>query len=85
VLLEHNPFGLWQSLVSRVTQHPSYLYNLLKRNAPLRSADLLVTLCCLPLFPVTALLELAAGLARRGGTIAVLAQRSSRTAVEIAP
>jgi SAM-dependent methyltransferase len=76
VLLEHNPFGMWQSFVSRFTAHPSYLYNLLKRNAPARSRDLLMTLLAVPLAPVAAAAELAAGLARRGGTIAVLARRT---------
>ncbi len=75
LLAEHNLFGMWQSLVSRVTRHPSYLYNLLKRNAPIRSSDLGVTVLALPLVPVTALLELGAGLAGRGGTIAVIARR----------
>ncbi len=75
VLLEHNPFGMWQSLVSRVTRQPSYLYHLLKRNAPWRSRDLAVTLAALPLIPVAGLAELAGGLAGRGGTIAVLATR----------
>ena len=74
VLLEHNPFGMWQSLVSRLTHRPSYLYNLLKRNAPAASADLAVTLVALPLAPVAALVELFAGLAGRGGTLAVLAR-----------
>jgi SAM-dependent methyltransferase len=75
VLAEHNPFGMWQSLVNRVTRQPSYLYNLLKRNAPVRSWDLPVTILALPLAPLAALAELAAGLARRGGTIAVTARR----------
>ena len=75
VLLEHNPFGMWQTLVNRLTRHPSYLYNLLKRNAPLRSRDLAITIATLPLVPVAAALELAAGRAGRGGTIAVLARR----------
>jgi SAM-dependent methyltransferase len=75
VLLEHNPFGFWQSFVSRFTRRPSYLYNLLKRNASWRSRDLPITLAALPLGPLAALAELAAGLARRGGTIAVLATR----------
>lgn len=75
VLAEHNWFGMWQSLVSRATRTPSYLYHLLKRNAPARSPDLAVTLLALPLAPPAAALELAAGLARRGGTIAVLARR----------
>jgi 2-polyprenyl-3-methyl-5-hydroxy-6-metoxy-1,4-benzoquinol methylase len=76
VLLEHNPFGMWQSAVNRLTRHPSYLYNLLKRNAPPRSGDLVITALALPLVPVAAAAELLAGLARRGGTIAVLARRS---------
>ena len=75
VLLEHNPFGLWQSLVSRVTPTPSWLYLALKRAAPLRAADLVPTALAVPLAPVAALAELAAGLAGRGGTVAVLARR----------
>jgi SAM-dependent methyltransferase len=78
LLLEHNPFGMWQSLVNRVTRRPSYLYNVLKRNAPVRSVDLAVTIAALPVAPVAAVAELAAGLGRRGGTVAVLARRSSR-------
>ncbi len=75
VLAEHNPFGMWQSAVNRATRTPSYLFNLLKRNAPLLSPDLAVTALALPLVPVAALAELIAGLARRGGTIAVGARR----------
>jgi SAM-dependent methyltransferase len=77
LLLEHNPFGMWQSFANRFTRTPSYLYNLLKRNAPLRSTDALVTLAALPLAPVAGLVEAAAGLLGRGGTIAVLARRPS--------
>jgi SAM-dependent methyltransferase len=76
LLAEHNPFGMWQSVVNRITRNPSYAYNALKRNAPLRSSDLAVTLLALPLVVPAALLELVAGLARRGGTIAVLARRA---------
>jgi SAM-dependent methyltransferase len=76
VLAEHNPFGLWQSLVSRATRTPSWLYHALKRNAPLRDRDALVTAAAVPLAPVAALAELAFGLARRGGTIAVVARRA---------
>jgi SAM-dependent methyltransferase len=74
-LLEHNPYGMWQSAVSRLTRHPSYLYNLLKRNAPLDPHDLAMTGLAVPLAPVAVLAELLAGLARRGGTVAVLARR----------
>lgn len=77
VLLEHNPFGMWQSLVNRATTTPSYLFNLLKRAVPLRPGQLAVSLLALPLAPVAALLELVAGLLRRGGTVAVLARRTS--------
>jgi len=38
--------------------------------------DLAITAAALPLAPPAAALELLAGLARRGGTIAVLARRS---------
>ena len=55
---------------------PSYLYNLLKRNAPLRSSDLLLSALALPLAPLAALLEACAEGLRRGGTIAVLATSS---------
>jgi SAM-dependent methyltransferase len=75
VLAEHNPFGMWQSLINRVTRNPSYLYNLLKRNAPVRSTDLAISVMALPLAPVAAIAEMLAGAAGRGGTIAVLARR----------
>jgi SAM-dependent methyltransferase len=75
VLLEHNPYGMWQSALNRLTHHPSYLYNLLKRNAPLDWHDLAVTLLAVSLAPVAFVAEWAAGLAGRGGTVAVLARR----------
>ena len=75
VLAEHNPFGLWQSVVSRATRTPSWLYHALKHNAPLRSRDALVTAAALPLAPVAVAAELAFALARRGGTVAVVARR----------
>jgi SAM-dependent methyltransferase len=75
VLAEHNPFGMWQSLVNRATRTPSYAFNRLKRAAAPDRRDLAVTVAALPLIPPAAALELAAGLARRGGSIAVLARR----------
>jgi SAM-dependent methyltransferase len=75
LLAEHNPFGLWQSLVSRVTHTPSWLYHALKRNAPLRSRDALLTAAALPLAPLAIAAEAAFALARRGGTVAVVARR----------
>jgi len=76
VLGEHNPFGLWQSLVSRLTPTPSWLFHALKRNAPLTARDALPTALALALAPAAALGELAAGLARQGGTIALSARRA---------
>jgi len=76
LLAEHNPFGLWQSVVSRATRTPSWLYHALKRNAPLRSRDALVTALALPLVPVAVAAELAFALAHRGGTVAVVARRA---------
>ena len=73
VLAEHNAWGMWQSLVP--TREPSYAYHLLKRNAPARPAPLAITAAALPFAPVAAAAEVAAGLARRGGTIAVSARR----------
>ena len=75
LLVEHNPFGMWQSFVNRWTRHPSYLYNLLKRNAPLDWRDAAVTAAAVPAAPLAAALELLAGLRGRGGTVAVLARR----------
>jgi SAM-dependent methyltransferase len=73
VLAEHNPFGMWQSLVPTPT--PSYAYHLLKGSVPLRPADLALTVAALPLAPVAAAAEAFAGFRGRGGTTAVLARR----------
>jgi hypothetical protein len=75
VLAEHNPYGLWQSLVNRATPTPSYLFRLLRRETPVRAGELGVSLLALALAPAAAVLELGAGLARRGGTVAVVARR----------
>ena len=75
-LLEHNPFGLWQSLVNRSTATPSWLFNALKRDAPLASWDALITLALLPLAPICLIAEALFGRAGRGGTIAVRSRRA---------
>ncbi len=80
-LLEHNAFGMWQSALSRLTRDPSYVYNLLKRNAPLRSPDLLLTALALPFVPAAMLAELGSDLTRRGGTVAILARRVERATI----
>jgi SAM-dependent methyltransferase len=75
VLAEHNPFGMWQSLVNRLTPTPSWLYNALKRNAAPRAADVVPTVLAMALIPFAVALEALAGMLRRGGTVAVLARR----------
>jgi SAM-dependent methyltransferase len=76
LLLEHNPFGMWQAWLDRATRTPSYAYNVVKRSAPLAPRDLLPTVAILPLAPLAAAVEAGAGLARRGGTVAVVAARA---------
>ena len=75
-LLEHNPFGLWQSLVNRFTSTPSWFFNLLKRSAPFVWTDALITLALLPLAPLCLVAEWLFGRAGRGGTVAVVATRA---------
>jgi 2-polyprenyl-3-methyl-5-hydroxy-6-metoxy-1,4-benzoquinol methylase len=75
VLLEHNPFGFWQSLVNRLSGTTSYLYYLLKRTERPRPRPLAVTLLALPLIPVAAAVEALAGALGRGGTMALVARR----------
>jgi SAM-dependent methyltransferase len=76
-LLEHNPFGMWQSALNRLSREPSWFYNLLKRNVRWRRRELALTAVAVPLIPVAVAVELGAALARRGGTIVVLARRRS--------
>ena len=74
-VLIDNYFGMWQTWCNRVTRTPSYLYNLLRRNAALSVRDPALTLLAVPLVPVAVLAELAAGVARHGGTMVVIARR----------
>jgi SAM-dependent methyltransferase len=76
LLIEQNPLGMWQTLLNRLTSERDFAFRLLKRDLPegsrSRRRDLLVTAIAGPLLaPVAILAELAAGLARRGGSIVV--------------
>jgi SAM-dependent methyltransferase len=76
VLLEQNPLGMWQTLLNRLTVRLNVAFRLLKRDFALGEAgsirDIAVTtIGGLLLAPVAVCLELAAGLARRGGTVIV--------------
>ena len=72
-MMEHNWFGMWQTAVSRFTSRPSYFFHLLKRNAPVKSLDLVISLLALPFIPLAILTEIVCGAIRSGGSIAVLA------------
>jgi 2-polyprenyl-3-methyl-5-hydroxy-6-metoxy-1,4-benzoquinol methylase len=88
LIAEHNLFGMWQTLLNGLTFNDDFLFGVLKRSmtpatagGPLRYAvDALVTLLAgVPALAVAVPLELAAGVARRGGTFAVVARRSGGT------
>ena len=75
LLIEHNLFGMWQSWLDRFTSTPAYAYNLVKRNVEPNPRDLAITAALGALAPLAAALELGAGLAGRGGTMAIVARR----------
>ena len=77
LLVEQNPLGMWQTLLNRVTTQRDFAFRLLKRDlgrTPRAQAarDLVVTaLLGLPAAVLGTLLEVAAGLAGRGGSMVV--------------
>nr|MDQ2896376.1 class I SAM-dependent methyltransferase [Actinomycetota bacterium] len=74
-LLEHNPFGLWQSVLNRIGGRPSWLFALLKGNAHWDWAQAALCLAAVPMVPLAIAIEALAGARRHGGTIVVLARR----------
>ena len=74
LVLEQNFHGMWMALLSRIGMQPGFPFHFLKRNIDARPRDVILTLIGIPLLPVAAVLELAATLLRRGGTVAVLAR-----------
>jgi SAM-dependent methyltransferase len=80
VLVEQNPLGMWQTLLNRATRERDVAFRLLKGD--LRFADgatavrdlALTGVLGVPLLALAPLLELAAGLARRGGSVVVEAR-----------
>ncbi len=71
---------MWQAWLDRATTTPAYAYNLIKRNARPTLRDLVPTVLVAALAPLAVLAEALAGLARRGGTVAVLARRVDEAA-----
>ena len=83
VLVEQNLLGMWQTLLNLVTAERNVLFRLLKRDISLRGVraklDLALALAlALPLAIVAPLLELGAGIARRGGTMVAVAEPVGR-------
>jgi SAM-dependent methyltransferase len=77
-VVEHNLHGMWFALLERFGMTPGFPFHLLKRNVAARPKDLLLLVFAGPLLLVPAvLLEALAAALRRGGTIAVVAQRRS--------
>jgi SAM-dependent methyltransferase len=80
VLVEQNPLGMWQTLLNRLTSERDFAFRLIKRDlgpasGATRFRDLVVTALAGPvLVPVAIGLELAAGLAGRGGSMVVEAR-----------
>jgi len=79
VLLEHNPLGMWQTLLNRLTTRPNAFFRFVKRqphpgtrSERIRDAAVVVLLGPL-LAPVAVVLEVLAGLLGRGGTVVVRA------------
>lgn len=72
---EHNPAAMWMALLARAGMAPGLPFHLLKRNSTARPRDWALLAAGVPLAPVAAALEMAAGAARRGGTVAVVAMR----------
>ena len=79
LLVEQNPLGMWQTLLNRLTHERDFAFRALKRDlepgGAARVRDWAVTLVAGPLLvPVALVAELAAGIARRGGSIVLQAR-----------
>ncbi len=81
LLVEQNPFGMWQTLLNRLTRERDVAFRTLKRDlgrGPGVARDLALTALAGPLLaPVAVALELAAGLAGRGGSVVAVATQGS--------
>jgi SAM-dependent methyltransferase len=80
LLVEQNPLGMWQTLLNRLTPERDFAFRLLKRDlgeigTQGYGRDLAVTAVAGPLLaPIAVAAEIAAGLARCGGSIVVEAR-----------
>jgi SAM-dependent methyltransferase len=78
LIWEHNPHAMWMALLTRAGMTPGFPFHLLKRNVEITPRDLALLIAGIPLALPAVALEIAAGLAKHGGTIAVLARRAGR-------
>jgi SAM-dependent methyltransferase len=84
LLVEQNPLGMWQTLLNRLTAERDFAFRLIKRDlgpapAATRVRDVAATVLLGPLLaPAAIALEVAAGLAGRGGSMVVEARRDGR-------
>jgi SAM-dependent methyltransferase len=77
LLVEQNPLGMWQTLLNRLTGERDQLFRTVKRDPTLpggRGRRLWTFALSLAVAPAALLAELAAGLARAGGTIVAVAE-----------
>ena len=74
---EHNPAAMWMALLARAGMTPGFPFHALKRNVALRPRDVTLTAVGVPLLPVALALEAVAAGRHRGGTVAVVAQRTA--------
>ncbi|MEX2195811.1 MAG: class I SAM-dependent methyltransferase [Thermoleophilaceae bacterium] len=74
---EHNLHGMWMAMLTRLGMRPGFPFHLLKRNIDPRPKDLALLALGVPLAPLATALEAGAAAARRGGTVAILARRTS--------
>jgi SAM-dependent methyltransferase len=72
---EHNPAAMWMALLSRAGARPGLPFHVLKRNIRPTAREWALLATGIPALPVAVVLEALAGAARRGGTIATVAQR----------
>ena len=79
LVVEQNPLGMWQTLLNRITAHPNVAFRALKRDpdgGPGLGRDLVLTAIAGPFMaPAAIALELAAGLAGRGGSVVAVGRR----------
>src|SRR5919108_422720 len=80
LVVEQNPLGMWQTLLNLLTRERDVAFRALKRDlgpGPAVRRDLALTaIAAPPLAAIAVALELVAGLARHGGSVVAVADKS---------